>query len=170
MPDRGVPRRAVFPGSFDPFSIAHLAIAEAAHTQLEVDTIVCSLTVSPLGKDATAQSPVSERADAIRTFRDERPWLDVAVTESRLLADVAVGFDWLVVGADKWLQLHDPVFYDDDPDLMAHALECLPAIAYVPRAGSYVDPPEGVTLLGVDTRFRDVSATAIRAGREDWRA
>lgn len=162
--------RAVFPGSFDPFTVAHLAIAEAAHDQLGVDQVVCSISEVPLAKDPTQQTPVPERVSAIDTVAADRPWLRVQTTPAKLLADVAQGFDWLIVGADKWEQLHDVAFYGDDPAARDAALSRLPSVAYVPRAGIRAASPPGVTVLDVDSEFRPVSATAVRNGRHDWRA
>lgn len=162
-------RRAVFPGSFDPFSVAHVAIVDAAHRDLGVDQVVCSLTVDPLGKDAAGQTPVAERVDAIARFHGARPWLEVAVTHARLLADIAEGFEWLILGDDKWSQLHDPQFYEGS-DAMAAALIRLPSIAYVPRTGTASEAPDDVTVVHIDPAMRAVSASAIRAGRDEWRA
>lgn len=162
--------RAVFPGSFDPFTVAHLAIAEAAHGQLQVDEVVCSLSRIALAKDPETQTSVAERVSAIGALADDRLWLRVQVTDAQLLADVAEGFDWLIVGADKWEQLHDVAFYGGDPAERNAALSRLPAVAYVPRAGVDADAPADVTVLDVAEEYRPVSATAVRDGHDDWRA
>lgn len=161
--------RAVFPGSFDPFTIAHLAIAEAAHDQLPVDEVVCSLSRVALAKEPETQTSVTERVSAIGALAEDRPWLRVHVTDAQLLADVAEDFDWLIVGADKWDQLHDVAFYGA-PTARDAALARLPRVAYVPRAGVDADAPARVTVLDISEGYRPVSATAVRNGRHDWRA
>jgi len=73
----------------------------------------------------------------------------------------------VVVGADKWHQLHDLRFYRDDA-AMAAALDRLPRLLVAPRAG--VELPAGVEILELDPAHHEVSSTAVRAGRDDWRA
>lgn len=160
---------AVFPGSFDPFSVAHLGIVDAAREQLALDRIVCTISVDPLGKNRQDQTPVRARIEAIDTLGETRPWLAASVTHARHLADIADGYDWLIVGADKWEQLHDVAFYDG-PDAMAAAVASLPRVVYVPRAGIDATPPAHVTVIDVDPALATVSSTAIRAGRWQWRA
>src|SRR4029077_180759 len=79
----------VYPGSFDPLTIAHLAIAEAAVRRAHLDRIDLALSSVPLGKDDTAQSSVEARANAIRRAARSRRWLAVAVTDAQLIADIA---------------------------------------------------------------------------------
>jgi hypothetical protein len=122
----------------------------------------------PLGKDHAAQAPVEDRVSALERLAAGRPWLDVAVTDDRLLADVAAGYDLLVVGADKWAQLHDPSWYDGSAEARDAALARLPRVVVAPRAG--FPPPDGVEVLALDPEHHHVSATAVREGRNDWRA
>ena len=94
-------------------------------------------------------------------------WLSVRVTELQLLADVANGFDVLVVGADKWWQIQDPVWYDGDPTARDAAIGRLPTVAVVPRPGA--DRPEGARppdlVLPVRAEHVEgVSSTRARAG------
>ena len=158
----------VFPGSFDPPTVAHLAIAEAARRQCGLDRVVLVVSRVPLGKDHAAQTPVEERVAALERLATGRPWLGVAVTEHRLLADVAAGYDVLVVGADKWAQLHDPSWYGGSAEARDAALARLPRVVVAPRAG--FPPAEDVEVLRVDPQHHHVSSTAVREGRHDWRA
>ena len=160
-------RRGVFPGSFDPLTVAHVAVADAArrhHDLAEVHLVVSRVA---LAKEDQDQAPVEARLSAIEAARASRPWLRAAATEAQLLADIAEGYDVLVVGADKWWQLHDVRFYGTDA-AMREALARLPQLAVAPRAG--VTEPPGVALLPVDPAHHEVSSTAVRAGRHDWRA
>ena len=75
------------------------------------------------------------------------PWPTGEEYDAQLLADIAEGFDVLVVGADKWWQLHDVRFYGSEA-AMHTALGRLPELAVAPRAG--VPAPPGVDLLDVD--------------------
>lgn len=160
----------VYPGSFDPPTVAHLHVAEAAREQCGLTRVDLSLSFGALGKDDAGLSTIDERLEVLELVAATRPWLGVRTTRARLLADVAEGYDALVMGADKWLQVLDPAWYGsvaarDD------ALARLPLVCVAPRAGVTIPPtPSGVrvVLLEVDESHHGVSATAARAGRDDW--
>lgn len=160
-------RRGVFPGSFDPLTVAHVAIADAAHAQCGLDELVLVVSVDPLGKAAADQLTVDHRLAAIAKATGDRPWLHAAATDKRLLVDIAAGFDVLVLGADKWAQVIDPAFYAD-AQAAADAVRRLPPLAVAGRLGLPV--PDGATLLVLPPWIGAVSSTAVRSGREDWRA
>lgn len=163
-------RRGVFPGSFDPLTVAHVAIADAARAQCGLDRLDLVVSHVALAKEDRHQPPVADRLAAIDAATADRPWLGARATEHQLLADIAAGYDLLVVGADKWLQLHDLRFYGGSDAAMRAALERLPGVAVAPRAGVDLPDAEGLTVLDVDPTHHDVSSTAVRAGRDDWRA
>lgn len=165
-----MPRHGVFPGSFDPLTVAHLAIADAAREQCGLDVVDLVISHVALAKEDRRQAPVAERLDAIGSATADRPWLRARATTHQLLADIAAGYDLLVVGADKWPQLHDPRFYDGSPEAMRTALDRLPPVAVAPRAGVALPAGTAVTVLDVDPAHREVSSTAVRAGRSEWRA
>lgn len=167
---RCVMRHGVFPGSFDPLTVAHLALADAAREQCALARLDLVISHVPLAKEHRAQAPVSERIAAIDRHRDDRPWLAGATTDHQLLVDIAAGYDVLVVGADKWHQLHDPDFYGGSASRMRDALARLPILAVAPRAGHEVPAHAEVVILEVDERWHHVSSTAVREGRHDWRA
>lgn len=179
MADDGTTGRiGVYPGSFDPVTVAHLHVAEAAMHQCQLTRVVLSISVGALGKDDDALTPVDDRLDRITRLAASRPWLGGRLTTARLLADVAEGFDVLVVGADKWHQLLDPVWYDS-VKARDEALARLPVIAVAPRAGWSLpadDRATGATLglevilLDTDPAHHHVSASDVRAGRDEWRA
>lgn len=176
------PLLGVYPGTFDPPTVAHVAIARAALDQLALDRIDLTISASTLGKDDAALTPIDERlAELERVCADDRRF-GVRSTAHSLLVDVAAGYDVLVLGGDKWAQVLDPDWYGgvtarDD------ALRRLPTVALAPRhpwttldAGALTDPMSGgaagveVVLLDLDPAHREVSATAVRAGRTEWRA
>ena len=109
---------------------------------------------------------------------DTNPAIGVRTTEHSLLADIATGYEVVVMGADKWAQVLDPQWYGgiEQRDV---ALRRLPRIALAPRPpwpmpgdDPTADVPEDLDLmiLEVDERHGPVSATEVRAGRDDWRA
>ena len=154
-----------FPGSFDPLTVAHVAVAEAAMAASGLDGVDLVLSRVALGKEAGHHAPLTERVGAIEALG--LPWLRAVVTDARLVADIADGYGAVVMGADKWHQLHDVSFYEDD-GAMAGSLARLPRVLVAPRTG--VALPKGVDVLEVDAGHHEVSSTAVRAGREEWRA
>jgi nicotinic acid mononucleotide adenylyltransferase len=153
-------RRAAYPGTFDPPTIAHLAIAEAARAQCGVDRVDFVLNDQPLGKGAI--TPLARRLAMLEAVAASRPWLGVAVSEYLHLADIARGYEVLVMGADKWEQLLDVQFYAD-AHAREDALSRLPQLAVAPRHGHRV--PDDCVLLEID--LAHVSSTRARAGQHD---
>ncbi len=156
----------VFPGSFNPPTVAHLAIARAAVEQCRLTRVDLVLSHDALGKADRDLVPVADRARVLDAVARSRPWLGVVVTDHRLIVDIATGYDVVVLGADKWAQVCDPVWYGGDTIARDDILTRLPMVAGVPRPGAEID---GVGLvLDVHHDHRPVSATAVRAGRADW--
>lgn len=153
-------RLGVYPGTFDPPTVAHLAIADAARNQCELDRVDLVLNRTPLGKQDVR--PLAIRVAMLEAVAATRPWLSVVVTDDLHLADIADGYDVLVLGADKWAQVLDPVFYDSTAD-RDDAVARLPQLAIAPRHGLLL--PDDSVVLDVD--LSHVSSTAARAGRED---
>jgi hypothetical protein len=142
-----------YPGSFNPPTIAHLAVADAARRQAGLDRIDLVLSVAALGKSPGDGPPVDRR----------RAVLEV-VAEARLIADIAAGYDAVVLGADKWAQVLDPAWYDGSTAARDEALARLPRVLVAPRAG---DHPADVELLDVPATLHQVNASAIRSGHPD---
>ena len=161
-------RISVFPGSFNPLTVGHLAVAEAARHHHRLGRIDLVISTVPLAKeDHPDLAPVGDRVAAIEAAAEARPWLTAVVTEVQLVVDIAAGYDVVVMGADKWAQLHDPRFYGGDPAARDAAVRRLPTPAVAPR------PPYPVPdqhRLDVPEWVAEVSATAVRSGRHDWRA
>lgn len=163
-------RRGAYPGSFDPCTVAHLAIAAAAREQLDLDRVDLVLSAVALAKEHLDVTPVDERAIALRALARRRPWLGVVVTDRQLVADIAEGYDAVVMGADKWIQLHDLRFYGGSPSARDAALARLPTVAVAPRAGAAIPCDHDVVVLDLPPELREVSSTAVRQGRRDWAA
>ncbi len=173
---------ACYPGSFNPCTVAHLAIADAAHEQLGVSSIDLVLSEIALGKEFAEAPTPADRASRVHEVRGERTWLDVRITHHRLLADMAEHYDWLIVGADKWAQLIELSWYGG-LDGRAAALARLPSIAVAPRPphpqpsaddlatlSATLPRKLHVVLLDVAPHLAEVSSTAVRGGRHDWHA
>jgi len=155
-----------YPGSFDPPTIAHLAVADAARRRCGLDRIDLVLSEEALGKEHGAHARLVDRLDVLRAMAATRPWLGIEVTTAGLLVDIARGYDVIVMGADKWAQVCDPAWYSGSEAARDDAVRRLPKVAVAPRPGWTV--PAGVVALDVDPAHGDVSSTAVRSGTHDW--
>jgi nicotinic acid mononucleotide adenylyltransferase len=156
-----------YPGSFNPPTVAHLAIAEAAWRQCGLERVDLVVSRSPLGKGADDLARLEDRMAVLEAMAARRPWLGVRATDARLLADVADGYDVLIVGGDKWAQLIDPVWYGGSEAARDEALARIRRIVVAPRRAHDLTGREVLELGDVHL---DVSATEARAGRTDWMA
>ena len=154
-------RVGCFPGTFDPLTVAHVAVAEAARRAAGLDRVDLVLSEVTLGKEHLGDGDAHRRAEAARAVVADRRWLAVVVSPHRLVADLAQGYDAVVMGADKWRQVIDPAWYGDDPAARDAAVARLPRVLVAPRAD---DRPEGVELLDVHPDHLHVRASAIRDG------
>ncbi len=159
-------RRGIYPGSFHPLTVAHVAIIDAALDQRRLDRLDLAISQAAFDKGHLSEQ-VEQRVDALRRFAGGRSDIGVVVSEHRLIADLAVGYDAVVMGADKWHQLHELRFYDGDRMAQRAALASLPEVAVAPRSG-WSTP--GEHRLWLPPEFAEVSASAVRAGRNEWRA
>jgi hypothetical protein len=156
-----------YPGSFNPPTIAHLAIAEAAWRQCGLERVDLLVSRSPLGKEADDLVRLEDRLAVLEAIAARQPWLGVRVTDARLLADMADGYDVLVVGGDKWAQLVDPIWYGGSEEARDEALGRIRRIVVAPRDAHDL---AGCEVLELGDVHVGVSATAVRAGRTDWMA
>ena len=160
---------AAYPGTFDPPTVAHLAVAEAARSQAGLTSVHLVLSVNPLGKVPVTPT-LEDRLSVLREVAATRPWLEVEMTERRLIADVAEGYDAVVVGLDKWLQVVDPAWYGGSRQERDAAVAALPHVLLAHRQGATLPEPlpGNVTLLDIDEAHGAVSSTLVRAGRKEW--
>jgi len=156
--------RGVYPGSFDPPTIAHVAIAEAAVHAGALDQLDLAISRVALGKDAATQPPLDARVTLIERLTVTRPWLRVVVTDAQLITDIATDYDVVVMGADKWAQVNDPVWYEGSVAARDAALARLSRVLVAPRPGF---PVIGAHVLDVPEHLHAVSSSAARAGNHD---
>ena len=159
-------RVGVYPGTFNPPTIAHLAVARAARDQRRLDRVVLVVSVRPIDKEHIEVPTLDDRLTVLRAAAAaEGDWLHVAVTEHRLLVDIAREYDVLVMGADKWHQVIDPRYYGHDPAARDAAVAALPELAIARRA-PFAVPVEHE--LDVDAAHEPVSSSAVRDGVREW--
>lgn len=157
-------RTGAYPGSFNPPTVAHDAIVTAAITHHRLDRLDLVVSRVALAKEHVERPLLDHRIEVLRAWAATRDDLGIVVTDAQLLVDIADGYDLLVVGADKWRQIHDVAFYGGSPAARDAAMSALPAVTVVPR------PPHPVPdhlALPVGTELGGVSSTAARTGRTD---
>ena len=105
---------------------------------------------------------VSRRAvAAIRPRRPRRALGSaVTITDAQLIAEIASGYDVVVMGADKWAQVRDPRGTAATRARDA-ALASLPRVLVAPRPGFDV---VGAEVLDIDPEHAHVSSTRARSG------
>lgn len=162
-------RTGAFPGTFDPPTVAHLSVAEAALDQAGLDAVHLVVSRAPLGKEPTVPT-FEDRVAVLEEVAATRPWLTVRVTDGRLIAEVAAGYDAVILGMDKWLQVVDPAWYGGSVEARDAAVAALPPVLLAARDGaSYAGPlPSDARLLDVSPAHGPVSSTLVRAGRVEW--
>lgn len=153
-------RVGIYPGSFNPPTIAHLAVSEAARAQRGLDRVVWSVSTKALAKEAVERPLLDHRIQVLHDVAKTHDWLDIQVTQRQLLADIADGFHTVIMGADKWEQIQDVRWYGSET-AKTSAFERLPSIAVAPRPPTSV--PEEL-LLSLDDAHGDVSSSAARSG------
>lgn len=157
-------RRGVYPGTFNPPTRAHLAVADAARQQRGLDRIDLALSRRPINKEHVDLPTFEHRVEVLQAVARRLGWLGVVVTEATLIVDIAAGYDVVIMGADKWEQVNDVRYYADEA-AMADALRRLPEVALAPRPPHTI--PDGMALTLPD-HFGEVSSTAVRSGRVEF--
>jgi len=191
-PERAATPRsiALLAGSFDPITVAHVAMAEAAREVAELVVLVYAVRTLP--KEGGAGSPLVPEGERIRTVAAvcaSRPATAAGLCSHGLLADqVAAAEDrfpgagvTLVVGSDKLAQLFDPRWYEDRDAALA-GLFARADVRYAVRAGDdlrgalriagELGHGDRIRPLPVDPAVASVSSRtvreALRAGRDVW--
>ncbi len=191
-------RVGVFAGSFNPLTIAHAAVAEAADAALGLDTLLWAFARVTVDKERVTRASLGDRVVQLEAHLRRRAADGLLLMDAGLYADQAealrtiIGAEtelWLIVGYDKIVQIFDPRYYDDR-ELALRRLFSAAALLVVPRdEGSEADlkalldvPANrpyavGVRYLPLPPGLAHVSSTAARARAragdartpEDWR-
>jgi nicotinic acid mononucleotide adenylyltransferase len=182
--DRPVPRRlAVLPGSFNPPTRAHLALADSAlatGTADRVDFLIASRTVN---KERIEGASLADRLLMLEELAAARPDLGVILVNRGLYVDQAEiiraalpGLEGLafVVGFDKIVQIFDPRYYHHRDEALDR-LFGLARFFVAPRGTSdladltaLLDRPEnrkyadGITPLDLAPGYRQMASSHLR--------
>ncbi|MDP8956636.1 MAG: hypothetical protein M3N24_06735 [Actinomycetota bacterium] len=173
---------ALLSGSFDPMTVAHAALADAASRVVDLVLLVYSARTLP--KEGGAPPSLlreMERLDVLERFCRRRHKTALALSSHGLLAEQVAAARtvfptqplFLVMGSDKVLQVLDPKWYED----RAATLDALfreASILYADRAGeeraveAALKRPANAAWAGRFTRLdvaADVAAVSSRSVR-----
>ncbi len=154
----------VFPGSFNPPTVAHLSMAAAVLQHFDLERLDLAVSLSPLAKEEVAHPLFEHQVTVLKQSLTSSPGLCAVVTEKRLLADIGEGYDVMVLGADKWHQIQELKWYGSIEERDG-ALGRLPRLLVFPRAGA-PPPPADVAIDSalLPNDIETVSSTRARAG------
>jgi nicotinamide-nucleotide adenylyltransferase len=140
-------RVGLFPGSFNPLTHAHVAMANAARRAASLDVLLWGVALASIDKERVQRAALPDRLAQLQAFVAGRRghaaillnrglYVDQATATRALLrqdADLHV-----VVGFDKIVQIFDPHYYDDRTSAL-DTLFSLTRFLVAPRAGDGED-------------------------------
>jgi len=153
-----------YPGSFDPPTRAHIQIALAARRHHDLERVDLVVSTVALGKSDALVPRLEDRLDVLRATVADIDGLSVRVTEAQMIVDIAEGYDVVVMGADKWAQVNDVAWYDNEA-ARDSALSRLPTVALAPRPPHAIPPQNALPL---PEELLEISSSAVRSGRVEW--
>jgi nicotinamide-nucleotide adenylyltransferase len=160
------------PGSFDPLTVAHGALADALGTQLTLfvySAVTLPKEPGPGGEAAAPLLAPEDRVSSLLAHCATSADLGVALCSHGLYADQAVAVAeafpgsrlTFALGSDKLVQLVDPTWYSDR-DRALNELFSRADVAYAVRAG---DVASAESAFGILARWsRHLHAISLPAG------
>jgi nicotinic acid mononucleotide adenylyltransferase len=174
---------ALLPGSFNPPTVAHLALARAG-LERGADAVLFTLATRTIDKEAVTGAGLEDRLLLLELLAARDARLGVLLINRGLYVDQAVAvhaaFPSLreivfLVGYDKIAQIFDPSYYDDR-DAALERLFALAGFLVAPRADAgpveledLLGRPENrrfaaaVRPLSLPPALRDVASSTVRA-------
>jgi nicotinamide mononucleotide adenylyltransferase len=156
--------RGVYPGSFNPPTIGHLAIIEAAIAQHALASLDLVVSRRALVKGIVERPTLADRVAVLRESVARYDIVGVVVTDLQLIADIADDYDLVVMGADKWRQVNNVAFYEST----FHRGECLARLPRLAIAARGDDPVPDEARLNLPDHIGEVSSSGARSGALEW--
>jgi nicotinate-nucleotide adenylyltransferase len=168
-------RHGVFGGTFDPPHNGHLALAQAARQQLNLDRVLWVVTADPPHKQGRPLTPVQDRLDMVQAAIAGQPHFEVsrvdidrpgphwAADTVALLKQAHPEVDWVyLMGGDS---LRDLPTWGRPRELLANAM-----LGVLLRPGAEVDPASlEQDLPGITRKVAFVQAPRIDLSSHDVR-
>jgi nicotinate-nucleotide adenylyltransferase len=164
-------------GSFDPFHLGHLSIAEAALEELSLDKVLLMpAKVSPF-KVGRKMASEEDRINMTRCAVENHPGLDVTTIETdasrvsytfetmKALEELFPDFRiWFIMGSDSMLQLE--TWYKGEELLRKYTFVLAPRPGYdmteVEQKIHYYSETYGTEIRVLHNELRDISSTEIK--------
>lgn len=181
---RAARRVGVLAGSFNPPTLAHVALAASALAHGDVDAVLWVISRVTVDKEAVTRAPLAARLTVLAALTEALPGDAAGLINGGLYADQArllraalpqmtdLAF---IVGYDKIVQIFDPRYYADRDaalhDLFTNArllvaprgdddAAALTALLAAPAQRPWADRVAGIPL---DPRWRRLSSSEVRA-------
>lgn len=154
-------RLGALPGSFNPLTRAHLALAHAARRAYGLDAIVFVLSRRTINKEVVSGASLADRLLVLQEQCRAEPWLGVVATNRGLYVEHAAVLrelfpqvEWLafLVGYDKIVQILDPRYYQDR-DAALRELCALASLLVAPREEGELEDVERLMARPENTPF-----------------
>ena len=179
----GGQRLGIFSGSFNPLTVAHIEMIEAAQKKYDLDEILLILARANVDKGVFGLS-LSDRLLMLKEYTAHREGFSVAAcSHGKFIEKIEAlkpayppGTDFsFIVGYDTFIRLFDPKYYTD----LHGALEALfeqcrfivanrqdydvDAVRQVMEASDYRRYASGIDLIELSDFYAEISSTDIRA-------
>ncbi len=181
---RSARRVGVLAGSFNPPTVAHVALAESARAFVALECVIWVISRVTVDKESVRRAPLASRLAVLAALARTTPHMAVALVNRGLYADQAAAARsalpqltdlTFILGFDKIVQILDPHYYRDR-DAALDALFALTDLLVAPRgAATSADlaalfaHPENLRWAGharalpFDAALRDVASSVLRA-------
>lgn len=116
------PRIGVISGSFNPLTLAHIALAESARRSAGLDLVVWAIAARTVDKEGVVRATIADRLAQLSAYAQWAPADAVVLLNRGLYVEQADALRSLrgggvhlaiVVGFDKIVQIFDPHYYTD---------------------------------------------------------
>lgn len=163
-------RVGILAGTFDPLTVAHTALGDAALAD-GCELVVYVVPETSVGKEDRGGH--SARVEALSRRFATVPGRAVASSAAGLYVDIAedaaatfpaAGVD-LVCGADKVLQIMEQAYYDEPVDAVLDRLFAHARLLAAPRQDLSLPRHPGIVELALPAGLRYVSSTDVRCLR-----
>src|SRR6185437_4144908 len=137
-------RIGLFAGSFNPLTLAHVALAGAARREAKLDLVVWAFAAVTVDKERVERASLPDRLAQMAAYVRPRQGNALVMLNRGLYVDEARALRTLLppdaelsmlVGFDKIVQIFDPHYYDDR-DAALDSLFAQARLLVAPRAGT----------------------------------